>query len=103
MAQRSRRPTPTPHLGTQPAAASVPGADHSAELRGEIQAAVDALREDYRNVFVLFHDRELAYEEIGMAVGRPVGTVKTWLHRARLLVLRQLRERGFLSEAEHVA
>lgn len=69
-------------------------ADDSNELRTEIRTAVDALRGDYREVFVLFHERGQSYEEIAAVVGRPVGTVKTWLHRARLELLEYLRTRG---------
>ena len=32
----------------------------------EIRAAVDALRDDYREVFVLFHEQGRAYEEIAL-------------------------------------
>ena len=39
-------------------------ADDSAEMRTEIRAAVDALRDDYREVFVLFHEQGQSYEEI---------------------------------------
>jgi RNA polymerase sigma-70 factor (ECF subfamily) len=59
---------------------------------------VDALRAEYREVFVLFHEQSLPYEQIAAAVGRPVGTVKTWLHRARLEVLDRLRARGLVPD-----
>jgi len=75
-------------------------ADDSSEMAGEIRAAVDALRADYREVFVLFHERGQPYEDIAEAVGRPVGTVKTWLHRARVEVLEQLRSKGLMPEGE---
>ena len=73
------------------------------ELLREIRAAVDALRPEYRTVFVLFHEHGQPYEDIAAAVKRPVGTVKTWLHRARLEVLDRLRRRGMVEEqdAEH--
>jgi len=70
----------------------------SAELSREIRAAVDALRVDYRTVFVLFHEQGQPYEEIATVIGRPVGTVKTWLHRARLELLDRLRSRGLVPE-----
>ena len=73
-------------------------ADDSAELRAAIREAVDALRDEYREVFVLFHEHGHGYEEIAGAVGRPVGTVKTWLHRARIELLNSLRARGLVSE-----
>ena len=74
--------------------------DDSAELTHEIRAAVDGLRDDYRTVFVLFHERGQSYDEIAEVIGRPVGTVKTWLHRARLELLDHLRSRGLVAEEE---
>jgi RNA polymerase sigma-70 factor (ECF subfamily) len=64
------------------------------DLAGELERALDGLRPDYRLVFVLFHSQHLSYEEIAMVVTRPVGTVKTWLHRARAQLADALRERG---------
>jgi len=75
-------------------------ADDSLEMAREIRAAVDALRDEYREVFVLFHESGQPYEAIAEAVGRPVGTVKTWLHRARLEVLDRLRSRGLVPADE---
>lgn len=75
-------------------------ADDSLELAREIRAAVDALRDEYREVFVLFHEQGQPYEAIAEAVGRPVGTVKTWLHRARLEILDRLRSRGLVPDDE---
>jgi RNA polymerase sigma factor (sigma-70 family) len=70
--------------------------DDSREAAREIRLAVDGLRDDYREVFILFHEQGQSYEEISEVVGRPVGTVKTWLHRARLVVLDHLRSRGLV-------
>jgi RNA polymerase sigma factor (sigma-70 family) len=72
--------------------------DDSTELRNAIRAAVDDLRDEYREVFVLFHEQGRSYEEIAEVVGRPVGTVKTWLHRARLELLDKLRTRGLVPD-----
>lgn len=72
--------------------------DDSLELAQAIRCAVDGLRDDYRAVFVLFHERGQSYEEISQAIGCPVGTVKTWLHRARLIVLDTLRSKGLIEE-----
>lgn len=74
--------------------------DDSAELVREIHAAVDALRGEYREVFVLFHELGRSYEEIAEVVERPVGTVKTWLHRARLDILDRLKARGLVDADE---
>jgi RNA polymerase sigma factor (sigma-70 family) len=93
LTQRARRPEPVDYL--QETVCGPPG-DDTAELVREIQAAVAALRPEYRAVFVLFHEQGRPYEEIAEALGRPVGTVKTWLHRARLEVLERLRRRGMV-------
>jgi RNA polymerase sigma-70 factor (ECF subfamily) len=91
LGKRTKRPELADYLHDAP---DTRPADDSAETAREIRAAVDALRPEYREVFVLFHEQNLPYEEIAEAVGRPVGTVKTWLHRARLEVLDRLRARG---------
>jgi RNA polymerase sigma factor (sigma-70 family) len=95
LSQRSRRPELADYL--QDTAASRP-TDDSAELVHEIEDALNQLRSEYRIVFVLFHEHGQPYEEIAEALDRPVGTIKTWLHRARLEVLERLRRRGMVAE-----
>jgi RNA polymerase sigma-70 factor (ECF subfamily) len=95
LSQRKRRPELADYL--QDTAASPP-ADDSAELVHEIEAALQELRPEYRSVFVLFHEHGQPYEDIAEALQRPVGTIKTWLHRARLEVLERLRRRGMVAE-----
>ena len=98
LAQRARRPELVDYLHD-----TVPGrlTDDAAELAAEIQAALADLRLEYRSVFVLYHEQGLPYEEIAAAMKRPVGTIKTWLHRARLEVLARLRRRGMVPEVGH--
>jgi RNA polymerase sigma factor (sigma-70 family) len=95
LAQRGRRPELADYL--QDVTPDRP-ADDSAELLAEIDAAVGDLRPEYRCVFVLFHEQGQPYEAIAAALERPVGTIKTWLHRARLEVLDRLRRRGMVPE-----
>ncbi|APW63736.1 RNA polymerase sigma factor [Paludisphaera borealis] len=71
-----------------------PGLCDPDDLAGELARAVDRLRPDYRLVFTLYHEQNLSYEEVAQAVERPVGTVKTWLHRARAELAEQLASRG---------
>ncbi|HEV3260971.1 MAG TPA: RNA polymerase sigma factor [Gemmataceae bacterium] len=94
LARRSRRPELSDYLQDTAAA---PAADDSTELLSEIQAALRLLRPEYREVFVLFHEHGHPYEDIAAALGRPVGTVKTWLHRARLEVFERLQRRGMIA------
>ncbi len=98
LSQRARRPELVDYL--HDTVASRPE-DDGAELAGEIQMALAELRLEYRSVFVMFHEQGLPYDEIAVALERPVGTIKTWLHRARLEVLDRLRRRGMISEVEH--
>lgn len=60
----------------------------------EVNLALEGLREDHRRAFLLFHQQELSYAEIAEAMDCPVGTIKTWIHRARGELARRLRERG---------
>jgi RNA polymerase sigma factor (sigma-70 family) len=98
LVQRARRPELANYL--EETAANRP-ADDSSELVREIQDAIRELRVEYRSVFVMYHERGLPYEDIADAMEKPVGTVKTWLHRARLEVLERLKRRGMVSEVEH--
>jgi RNA polymerase sigma-70 factor (ECF subfamily) len=93
LAKRARRPELANYLHDTAAA---PPPDDSGELVREIERALAGLRPEYRGVFVLFHQQGQPYEAIAAAVGRPVGTVKTWLHRARLELLDALRRRGMV-------
>jgi RNA polymerase sigma factor (sigma-70 family) len=93
MGKRARRPELADYLQEAPAKDDT---DDSAELVTEIRVALEALRPEYRSVFVLFHEQGRSYEEIAAAHGRPVGTIKTWLHRTRLEILTRLRGRGMV-------
>jgi RNA polymerase sigma-70 factor (ECF subfamily) len=65
------------------------------ELGGEIEAAINRLRPEYRSCILLRHVEGRAYEEIAEILGLPLGTVKTYIHRARnelRIMLAHLRE-----------
>jgi RNA polymerase sigma-70 factor (ECF subfamily) len=93
LSQRARRPEAVGYLADVAAAADEGDAP---ELVREIGLAVVGLRPEYRIAFVMFHEQGEPYEEIALALERPVGTIKTWLHRARLEVLERLRQRGMV-------
>lgn len=92
LGRRSRRPILTE--AAQECVDPKPGLIDPDDLAGELGRALDRLRPEYRLVFALFHEQNLAYEEIAETVGRPVGTVKTWLHRARSELAEHLARRG---------
>ncbi len=53
------------------------------ELGGSIEVAIGALRPEYRSCIMLRHVEGRSYEEIAATLDLPLGTVKTYIHRAR--------------------
>ena len=53
------------------------------EQQRKVRASVQRLPNHYRAVVSLYYWQGLSYEELAVAVDAPVGTVKTWLHRAK--------------------
>lgn len=97
LATRKRRPA-AQSLGDESPAADDPDLQAARNLAEEVQLALDGVRDEYRQAFVLFHEQELSYAEIAAAMDCPVGTVKTWIHRARKDLIERLRERGVVQE-----
>jgi RNA polymerase sigma-70 factor (ECF subfamily) len=54
-----------------------------AELRNTLEATVAGLPPNYREAIQLFHVEHLSYKEMAAAMDVPIGTIMTWLHRAR--------------------
>lgn len=55
---------------------------------GNLDRCLGGLREDYRNAVVLAYMNGLTHEELAQALGKPLGTVKSWVTRG----LAQLKE-----------
>ncbi len=53
------------------------------ELGSEIEQAIGRLRPEYRSCIILRHVEGRSYEEIAATLDLPLGTVKTYIHRAR--------------------
>jgi RNA polymerase sigma-70 factor, ECF subfamily len=62
------------------------------ETASRVRHAVGTLPENYREVIVLCELEEMSYEEAASALGCPVGTVRSRLHRARAMLVEKLRE-----------
>lgn len=72
------------------------------QLVEEIELALGQMRIEYAEAFRLFHEQHLAYGEMAERLEIPLGTVKTWVHRARREVADHLRERGVVDvESSH--
>lgn len=71
------------------------GADTAEAILGNmdldaVQAALGSLPLEYRTVAVLYFVDDLSYEQIAQAIGCPVGTVRSRLHRGRRLLWKRL-------------
>ena len=92
LSRRSRRPAPS-EVADDPIDPRAGLADPDG-LAAELERAIGRLRPDYRLVFILYHEQGLSYEEIGQTTSRPIGTIKTWIHRARATLAEELARRG---------
>jgi RNA polymerase sigma factor (sigma-70 family) len=68
------------------------------ESNGHVAGALQGLSEEDRDLIVLFAWAELSYEELGVALDLPVGTVRSRLSRVRA----RLRERLSAPEEQDV-
>jgi RNA polymerase sigma-70 factor (ECF subfamily) len=94
LAARSRRIALRPISEPPPDRAPDPQATD--QLAEELNLALQTLQPLHREAFLLFHLQQLSYEQIAQRMRRPIGTVKTWIHRARLALIRQLNRREVL-------
>ncbi len=62
------------------------------EQAGQVQHLLQRLPEKYRLVVVLRYWYDMPYEEIAATTGLSLNTVKTRLHRARLMLAKALQE-----------
>jgi RNA polymerase sigma-70 factor, ECF subfamily len=65
------------------------------DLARVLDRAIATLRPEYREAVVLRYVEGLSYEEIVEATGQPLGTVKTFLHRARKALAKSLGAAGW--------
>ena len=75
-----------------PAAVSADQALAQETLPDDVQAAIARLPEEFRVSVVLCDVAGLPYEEIAQAVGVPLGTVRSRIHRGRAQLRTLLRE-----------
>ena len=78
-------------------ASDEPGPERAYEqnnLDPEVQRALDALPADFRAAVVLCDLEGLTYEEIALTLGVKVGTVRSRIHRGRVLLREALAHRA---------
>jgi RNA polymerase sigma-70 factor (ECF subfamily) len=67
---------------------------HEMHLDPEIEQALDALPPDFRVAVVLCDLEQLSYEEIAATLGIKVGTVRSRIHRGRVMLREALAHRA---------
>jgi RNA polymerase sigma-70 factor (ECF subfamily) len=72
-----------PSLDVESRGESALEAIESRELGSAIERAIGKLRPEYRSCILLRHVEGRSYEEIAATLDLPLGTVKTYIHRAR--------------------
>ncbi len=81
------------HAGAAPAAAT-----DTADIPELIRGCVSRLPSHYAEIIRLYYFQETSYEEIAQLLAIPMGTLKTWMHRARhqlrAIVEKELRDDG---------
>jgi len=68
------------------------------ETTAALHRTLREMPERYRDVIVLCDLEERSYEDVARLIGRPVGTVRSRLHRARALLSAKLKRLNALSE-----
>ncbi|RMG34385.1 MAG: RNA polymerase sigma factor [Planctomycetota bacterium] len=89
------------HLPLQFDGGSTDARYRAEEVREEILVALNTLRPEYRRAFELFYEQQMSLEEVAAHLQRPIGTIKTWLHRARNEMAEHLRRRGWNYGSPH--
>ena len=86
--RRSRRTRPTPienvEVSVEP--------EEPGEFPERFRKVIQDLPEEYRMVVTLKYLEDLAIEDIAGAMGRPAGTIKTWLFRARDMLKDKMKD-----------
>ncbi|MCA9197853.1 MAG: RNA polymerase sigma factor [Planctomycetales bacterium] len=62
-------------------------------LQEELTRSLGQLKTEWRQAFLLFHQQQYSYQEIADEMGCSLGTVKTWVHRARKQLISTLQKR----------
>lgn len=97
----TRKRRPAAEILPEQVADDQPDHQSAQHLAEEVSLALEQIRDDYRQAFVLFHEHQMSYEQIAETMEVPLGTVKTWVHRARRDLVDRLRQRGIIEGASH--
>jgi RNA polymerase sigma factor (sigma-70 family) len=78
--------------GSRSTIPGIPEEFASKETVTRVRKAIASLPENYREAVILCDLEEMSYDEAAAALGCPVGTVRSRLHRGRAILLEKLEE-----------
>lgn len=68
-----------------------PAEQFDRELNKEsVRKAIKALEPNYQQVVTLYYWEDFSYEQIAQVLDKPIGTVRTWLYRAKEEIRKEL-------------
>jgi len=70
----------------------------NADVPELIRRCVSKLRNNYAEIITLYYLKEISYEEIAQVMQIPMGTLKTWMHRARKELRKVVEKEMFSNE-----
>ncbi len=70
--------------------------DRESGAEMDVETMLNRLPEKYRRVITLFYLEQKSYEEVGALLGIPLGTVKTFLYRAKKELLKMSRRNEYV-------
>jgi RNA polymerase sigma-70 factor (ECF subfamily) len=70
------------------------------DRRKHLERCLGELEENYRVVLELRYMGEMSYQEVSDATELPIGTVKTYIHRAKLELKRVMTRRNFAGDRQ---
>ncbi len=101
LARRARQPVLESLIDQRAPDSSHATARASEMLAEEVERALACLRPEWAQAFRLFHENELSYDQVAQEMGRPAGTVKSWVHRTRQELIRRLQDRDVVQGKRH--
>ncbi|WP_404309410.1 RNA polymerase sigma factor [Neorhodopirellula lusitana] len=75
-----------------------PGVAARFSMKEQVELALDTLPDHHRHAFELVHRHDLTYTEAAQELGRSEGTIKTWVHRARVSMQNLLERTNVVPE-----
>ncbi len=72
------------------------------EVAGVVQDILGEIPDMYRYPITLRYEDELEYKDIAKLIGKPLGTVKSLIHRGKALIRKELTRRAWGSDGAQV-